>query len=169
MAWGQCLLVGGGDESDACLALVGVPVPCAVQRGDVELRPCAPIRPAGAVSLRSPSAGVHGVWRWLSLAWLWLHYLRSCVLPIRLNCDWSASAIPLLRSVADPRLLVLAVVFSAVACIMCVWGVPFSPCTFVKHVRGKASFFHVCLPPCAMLHLSKPPPPLPPFFFSFLK
>uniref|UniRef100_A0A7S2RYS0 DUF1736 domain-containing protein n=1 Tax=Rhizochromulina marina TaxID=1034831 RepID=A0A7S2RYS0_9STRA len=52
--------------------------------------------------------GVHGIYRWLSISWLWVHYFCfSCLLPYTLNCDWSGEAVPLLRSLLDPRCVVL--------------------------------------------------------------
>ena len=63
--------------------------------------------------------GVHGLFRWLSMAVVWAHYLSSCLSPRPvLSCDWSGPSIPLMRTCnpfQDPRLF--GVIAMLAACL----------------------------------------------------
>jgi hypothetical protein len=66
--------------------------------------------------------GVHGLFRWMSMAVVWAHYLGACVSPRPvLSCDWSGPSIPLVTSLnpqQDPRLFGVFAMGAAALCVL---------------------------------------------------
>ena len=48
---------------------------------------------------------MHGVYRWLSIIHIWVHYFQSCVFPKTLCADWSGPSIPLVENMSDARII----------------------------------------------------------------
>uniref|UniRef100_A0A7S4BM56 DUF1736 domain-containing protein n=1 Tax=Chrysotila carterae TaxID=13221 RepID=A0A7S4BM56_CHRCT len=67
------------------------------------------------VKQNAPGFYPHPLWRSISIAWVWVEYCWTCVVPFNLCCDWSAPALPPIESWDDARLLPLSLCAVAAA------------------------------------------------------